>query len=207
MTTKLFSFALAIILLFAQSLVLFAQNLPQPKPQTQPHTQQGQRDWASVRAILLVLIALLAKPQITLAQVTTAPVMGSWEGVKAIPPGDEVVVNLRDGQTLIGRLVTVSDTALTIDHEKRTTDISRGGLLRIYRLTAKSAKKSTLISLGIGAGVGVASSGINAANRPIENGEYALGILVSGMIGAGIGSLTGYIIGSRRQRVLIYETK
>jgi hypothetical protein len=181
MRTKLFSFTHSIILLFAQSPMIFAKTQPQ--------------------------MALLAKPQKIVAQVTTAPVAGSWEGVKAIPPGDEMVVNLRNGQTLKGRLVTVSDTVLTIDHEQRATDISRGDLLRIYRLTAKSAKKSTLIGLSIGAGVGLASSGINAANHPIENGEYALGILISGMIGAGIGSLTGYIIGSRKQRVLIYETK
>jgi len=51
-------------------------------------------------AVALVLMALLAKPQAGLAQTTPNPIRDSWEGLKAIPPGDELVVDLRNGQTL-----------------------------------------------------------------------------------------------------------
>lgn len=74
--------------------------------------------------VALILMALLARPQITFAQVTTDPIIGSWERLKAIPPGDEVAVRLRNGQTLNGRLISVSDTVLTLAQGKKTTDLS-----------------------------------------------------------------------------------
>src|SRR5215510_6200710 len=64
--------------------------------------------------VAFALMAMLAKPQFAFAQVTPAPITGSWEGLKAIPPGDEVRVRLRNGQTLKGRLISVSDTAMTL---------------------------------------------------------------------------------------------
>lgn len=157
--------------------------------------------------IAVALIAVLARPQLALAQVTTDPVKGSWEGLKAVPPGDELVVGLRNGQTLKGRLISVSDTALTLSQGKKTTDVNRIDALRVHRLISKSAKRATMIGLGIGAGVGGLSGGLAAASGPGEPNEYGYGVLIVGIIGAGIGALTGYIVGSRKQRVLIYETK
>ncbi len=133
--------------------------------------------------VALVLMALLAKPQITFAQVTPTPIRGSWEGLKAVPPGDEVSVRLRNGQKLKGRLISVSDTALTLAHGNITTDVTRGDALRVHRVISKSAKRATLIGLGIGAG------------------------LVAVVAGAGGGALIGYIMGSRKQNALVYETR
>lgn len=157
--------------------------------------------------VAFALMALLAKPQITLAQVAPAPIVGSWEGLKAIPPGDEVAVSLRNGQTLNGRLISVSDTVLTLAQGKKTTDVNRGDALRVYRVILKSAKRATLIGLGIGAGVGGLGGGVAAASGPGEPNEYGWGVLTVGVIGAAIGSLTGYIVGSRKHRTLIYETR
>jgi hypothetical protein len=163
----------------------------------------------SVVVVAFALMALLAKPQITFAQVTPAPIIGSWEGLKAIPPGDEVRVRLRNGQTLKGRLISVSDTALTLARGDITTDVTRGDALRVYRVISKSAKRATLIGLGIGAGVGGLGAGAAAATASGsgEPGEYGLAVLIYGMIGAGVGALTGYIVGSRKHRALIYETR
>ncbi len=133
--------------------------------------------------VALVLMALLAKPQITFAQVTPTPIRGSWEGLKAVPAGDEVSVRLRNGQKLKGRLISVSDTALTLAHGNITTDVTRGDALRVHRVISKSAKRATLIGLGIGAG------------------------LVAVVAGAGGGALIGYIMGSRKQNALVYETR
>ncbi|MGH9753810.1 MAG: hypothetical protein ACREA2_13605, partial [Blastocatellia bacterium] len=161
----------------------------------------------SMIAVALVLIALSAKPQIILAQVTPAPIKGSWEGLKAIPPGDELVVNLRNGQTLKGRLSSISDTVLTLDTGKKTMDGSRGDVLKVYRVISKSAKISTMIGLGIGAVAGGVGGGVSAASGPGESGESGWAVLIVGMIGLAIGALTGYIIGSRKQQVVIYEIR
>lgn len=92
-------------------------------------------------SIALVLIALLSRPQTILAQTAAGPIKGSWDSLKSIPPGDELVVTLRNGQTI--------------------------------------------------------------TSAPDPSG---FGFLILGTIGVGAGALTGYIIGSRKQRVLIYET-
>jgi hypothetical protein len=158
-------------------------------------------------AIAFALIAMTARPQIIFAQAAGAPIRGSWDGIKAIPPGDEVAVKIRNGQTLKGPLISVSDTVLTIARGKNTTDISRVDALKVYRTTQKSATKSTMIGLGIGAGVGVAALGAAAAGGSADAGDYALGALLIGGITGGIGALIGYLIGSRKQQVLIYETR
>lgn len=156
--------------------------------------------------VAFVLMAMLAKPQIAFAQVTTDQTRGSWEGIKAIPPGDEVAVRLRNGRTLKGRMISVSDTTLTIAHGKNTTDVTRGDALRVHRVISKSAKRATLIGLGIGAGVGLVGS-VAAAKSGGGEGDADLVALIVGTIGAGVGALTGYIAGSRKQRALIYETR
>jgi hypothetical protein len=156
--------------------------------------------------VAFALIAMLAKPHIAFAQVTPNPIRGSWEGIKAVPPGDELVVRLRNGQTLKGRLINLSDTALTIEQAQRTTDISRGAALRVHRVVSKSAKRATLIGSGIGAGVGIAMAVAAAKSGPDES-EAGLAALIIGAFGAGAGALIGYIIGSRNQRTLIYETR
>jgi hypothetical protein len=160
----------------------------------------------SAIVVAFALVAMLAKPQIAFAQVTPNPIRGSWEGIKAVPPGDEVVVRLRNGQTLKGMLINISDTALTIERGKNTTDISRGDALRVYRVVSKSSNRATLIGMGIGAGLGVAAT-VAAANDIQGDAEVALGALFIGGIGAGVGALMGYIVGSRRHRTLIYETR
>jgi hypothetical protein len=158
------------------------------------------------KVVAFALMAVLAKPQITFAQVTPAPIRGSWEGLKAVPPGDEVAVGLRNGQKLKGRLISVSDTGLTLAHGNNTTDVSRGDALRVHRVVSKSAKRAALIGLGIGAGVGLGGSAIYAHSGG-RGGEADLWALVAGVAGAGAGALIGYIMGSRKQKALVYETR
>ena len=160
----------------------------------------------SAIVVAFALMAMLAKPHIAFAQVTPNPIRGSWEGIKAVPPGDEVVVSLRNGQTLKGKLINISDTALTIEQAQRATDISRGDALRVHRVVSKSSKRATLIGLGIGAGVGLIGS-VAAAKSGGGEGDADLGAVIVGAIGAGAGALIGYIVGSRNQRSLIYETR
>jgi outer membrane lipoprotein SlyB len=160
----------------------------------------------SAIVVAFALMAMLANPQIAFAQITPNPIKGSWEGIKAIPPGDEVVVRLRNGQTLKGNLINISDTALTIEQAQRATDISRSDALRVHRVVSKSSKRATLIGLGIGAAIGLIGSVATAKSGEGE-GDADLGALIAGTIGAGAGALIGYIVGSRKQRALIYETR
>ena len=160
----------------------------------------------SAVVVTFALMAVLTRPQITFAQVTPTPIRGSWEGLKAVPPGDEVSVRLRNGQKLKGRLISVSDTALTLEHGNITTDVTRGDALRVHRVISKSAKRAALIGLGIGAGSGLAGTAVYA-NSGGRGGEADLWALVAVVAGAGGGALIGYIMGSRKQNALVYETR
>jgi hypothetical protein len=115
-------------------------------------------------------------------------------------------VRLRNGQTLKGRLISVSDTALTIEHGANTTDVTSGDALRVHRAISKSSKRATMIGLGIGVAVGLIGS-VVAAKSGGGEGDADLLAPICGAIGAGSGSLIGYIVGSRKQRTLIYETR
>ncbi|HEV2663891.1 MAG TPA: hypothetical protein VG324_03225, partial [Blastocatellia bacterium] len=88
----------------------------------------------------------------------------------------------------------------------RTTDVTRADALRVHRVVSKSAKRSALIGLGIGVGVGLAGSVIAAKSGPGE-GDADLWALIAGVAGAGGGALIGYIIGSHKQKALVYETR
>ena len=160
----------------------------------------------SAVVVTFALMAVLTKPQITFAQVTPTPIIGSWEGLKAVPPGDEVSVQLRNGQKLKGRLISVSDTALTLARGNITTDVTRGDALRVHRVISKSTKRATLIGLGIGAGAGLGGTAIYAHSGG-RGGEADLWALVAVVAGAGSGALIGYIMGSRKQKALVYETR
>lgn len=157
--------------------------------------------------VAIVLMALLARPGGALAQATPAPINGSWEELKAIPPGDAVMAHLRNGKKLKGRLSSVSDSVLAITQRNKTTDLNRGDVLKVYRLISRSSKKSTMIGLGIGAGVGGLAGGVSAASGPGGDPyEYGAGILLVVALGGAIGALTGYLLGSRKHQELIYET-
>jgi hypothetical protein len=75
-------------------------------------------------------------------------------------------------------------------------------LHQFRRNFTKSAKIATLIGLGVGGGVGLGGSVVAAGGY-----EADLLALIGGAIGAGAGALIGYLVGSRKQWALIYETK
>jgi hypothetical protein len=154
--------------------------------------------------VAFALMAVLAKPQITFAQVTPAPIKGSWDAVKAVPPGDKVVARLRNGQTLNGWMISASDTVLTLERRKNATDVNRGDVLKVYRVVKKSNTKGVLIGLGIGTGVGVLLGALAEPDNPEDPG---LAAAVLGFLGALIGAGMGAAISGRTKRLLIYETK
>ncbi len=153
--------------------------------------------------IAFALIAMIARLQLTFAQATPTPIKGSWEGIKAVPPGDEVAVRLRNGQTLKGRLISVSDTALTIERRKNSTDVNRGDALRVHHLVKKSKTKGILLGLLIGMGVGALLGNLTEPDHTDDPGLATVGL---GLLGGIIGTGMGLAISGRTKRLLIYET-
>jgi len=162
------------------------------------------------RAISYVFVALLTMPSVTLSQVTTGPA-SDWASVVATQPGESLVVKLKDGRSVKGKLVRASDTILTLSSHNKNTDLTRGDVLKAQRIVATSAKKTTLIGLGIGvaAGAGLGATG-SCRNGGFIGDCFAPSVTVpvGAVAGAGLGALAGFAIGKiRHKRVLIYETK
>jgi small nuclear ribonucleoprotein (snRNP)-like protein len=153
--------------------------------------------------VTFALMAMMARPQIMSAQAPPTPTRGSWDAVKAVPPGDKVVVSLRNGQTLNGLLISVSDTVLTLERRKKTTDVNRGDALRVYRVLKKSNTKGFLLGLLIGAGVGALVGQLAVGDSGEDPGS---GAFVVGLLGAMIGGGAGAVISGRTRQLLIYET-
>ena len=154
--------------------------------------------------ICVLLAALLQIPAITIAQNEATPSKGMWANVKRVPVGDELVVTLKDGKNVKGRLSEVSDTTLVLTRGKQTNELEREKVLRVYRLAHKSAATATLIGAGVGFAAG---AGIGAAVGVKQDVTFTITVPVFGGIGAAAGALAGYAIGSRQPRVLIYDAK
>ena len=158
-------------------------------------------------ALGLAFLILLTHPSVSLAQ--RAPAPHEWSAVKTVPPGDELVVKLKNGQTIKGRLQVISDIHLTLGRGKKSFDIDRQDVRQIHRIVPKSAAKPTLIGAGTGAAIGTAGIAIAAAADESggDDGEVAAAILGVAILGAGIGALVGLAFGSREKKVLIYEAR
>jgi hypothetical protein len=154
----------------------------------------------------LVLIAALLLPSVTLAQGTTAST-GDWSGLKAVTSGRKLVIQLKNGKTVKGKLSSVSDTELSLSLDNKPVHLKPEDVLRVYQIVGKSAKKATLIGLGVGAAAGavVGAAGGDDDGFFISRAQFAAGLSV---LGAGVGAFAGFVMGKNgNKRMLIYEAK
>ena len=151
-----------------------------------------------------LIAATLVLPVQGLAQQSAST--NNWTAVTAVPSGQKLVVELKTGKEIKGEFGSASETSVTLVRGKSTEDINRSDIRKVYRESRGSAGKSTLIGTAIGGGTGVvagAASGGCTQFCIIGRGE-ATAIL--GVGGAGIGAITGFVVGKLRQKkVLIYE--
>jgi hypothetical protein len=152
----------------------------------------------------LTLAILLALPHASFAQQTPDAAAAPWAGVKLVPPGDELVVNLKDGKTVNGRLVSASDKMLVISHGDKTAALDQGDVQKVYRKVPRSGLSRTQIGTLVGLAAGAAIGGGLSSSNDFEAG-WAVSIFA--LIGAGIGAIVGSISGSGRVKVLIYDAK
>lgn len=158
-------------------------------------------------ALSLAFLLLLTHPSTSLAQGAPAP--NEWSVVKTVPPGDELTVKLKNGQTIKGRLKVISDVHLTLARGQKSFEIDRQDVRQIHRIVPKSAARPALIGAGTGAAIGAGGIAIAVAADESggDGGEAAAAIFGFAIIGAGIGALVGLAFGSRQMKVLIYEAR
>jgi hypothetical protein len=156
--------------------------------------------------IVILLTLLLLSPVTLMAQGGTS----DWTRLTSVPSGSKVSVKLRNGKNIDGTFSSVSDTSLTLMVKNTSTEVKRDDVRSVHYRGGNSAKKSTLIGLGVGAGVG-AVLGLAADASSDSGGFEAFDNAAAGAItvlGAGVGALTGFLIGKTgKKKVLIYEAK
>lgn len=156
----------------------------------------------SIIISLALAATLLLSPISLQAQVTG----GDWSRLTTLEAGTKLVVKLKNGKSLEGKLNNVSDSLLTLNVKSSSQELKREDVQSVHRLTKKSATAATLIGAGVGAGagalIGAAGSGNDSSFDKLDQAVTA-GLTV---VGAGVGAIGGYLIGrSSRKRELIYQ--
>lgn len=153
---------------------------------------------------IALLTSLLLSP-VGLAGQTPTAASGDWSRLSTVTPGSKLSVKQKNGKTVEGKLIAVSDAGLSVTVNGKSLDVRREDVASVSQTTKKSATKATLIGLGVGAGAGAAIGLAGSGGDNFANLDHAVtaGLTV---LGAGAGALTGYLIGrSGRRKVLIYQ--
>jgi hypothetical protein len=153
--------------------------------------------------ILSALLAItLAYSPLAMAQQPAGS--SDWGAVQVVPPGDALIVKLKDGRSVSGKLISVTDAELSLTRNKKSETFGRDRIFQIYSRKRKAEKgKYAAIGAGIGAGSGL-GIGLAKNSPPVDDGEiYPIG---GAILGAGIGAIGGFLFGqAKRKRVLIYQ--
>jgi hypothetical protein len=154
--------------------------------------------------VSLCLAVILIYSPLAIAQQPVAP--DDWSAVQQVAPGDNLVIDLKDGKSLKGKLSSVTTDELIIIRKNRNESIQKNTIAQIYRVKGKAEKgKYAAIGAGIGAGVGL-GIGLAQNSPPKDDGEIYP--IVATPLGAGIGAALGFLFGqTKRKRVLIYQAR
>lgn len=156
---------------------------------------------------LILITSILLLPGSLVGQTSPAP-MNDWSRLTAVESGSKLIVKLKDGKTVEGKLNSVLDTGLSLSIKNKTVEVKREEVRSIHQVKRKSAGTSTLIGAGVGAGMAAAAGALARANND-DDGFVSESAMHAGMvvIGAGLGGITGFFVGrTQRTRVLIYES-
>ena len=155
---------------------------------------------------VILIASILVAPLSSAAQNSSST--SDWEALRSVSADTKIAIKLKTGKTIEGKLLTVSDSSITLSRNNTSTEIKREEVKSVHQVIKKSATAGTLIGLGVGAGAGAGLGAIGASNddNGFEKIDHAAtaGLAV---VGAGVGALTGYLIGRRgSKRILVYES-
>jgi hypothetical protein len=156
-----------------------------------------------ITTIVVLLLSFLLSPLALAAQ--TAPT--DWSRLKSVTSGTKLSVKLKDGKKFDGTFDGATDTTLSLTVKKARKEIRQEDVESVSALSGKSAVPATLLGMGVGAGAGAALGvAADSSDNDLEVPNSVTGGLA--VVGAGIGALTGYLIGrSGKKRVLLYVSK
>ena len=152
---------------------------------------------------VLLTITLVYSP-LTLAQQPASS--SDWSAVQAVPPGDALIVKLKDGRSVEGKLNNVTESELSLTRNNKNQTFGRDRIFQVHGRKRKAEKgKYAAIGAGIGACAGL-GIGLAKNSPPVDDGEIYP--IVGTILGAGVGAVGGFLFGqAKRKRVLIYQAR
>src|SRR5829696_2532629 len=105
-------------------------------------------------ALTLALLFTLTPSAPALAGATAAP--SDWSAVRALSPGQKIVVRTKDGDRLTGRFDSASDLLINFSDGRRKVSLTRESIRRVQLDRGNSRGKGTLFGAAVGAGAGFA---------------------------------------------------
>jgi hypothetical protein len=151
---------------------------------------------------MLLAVTLIYSP-LGMAQ---QPLANDWSTVQSVPPGDGLIIQLKNGKSVKGKMSSVTGDELSLIRKNKSETVRRDNISQIHHLKRKAEKgKYAAIGAGIGGGSGLAI-GLAKNSPPVDDGEIYP--VVGTVLGAGIGALGGFLFGqAKRKRVLIYQAR
>jgi len=145
-----------------------------------------------------VIGVLLLVPCLVESQVSAT---ADWAAVEGLAAGERVEVELSTGKSVSGKIDHVTLESVFVQRGKKTTEVRRQEVSRVYRQKSGAGAKWAAIGALLGAGAG---GGAGAASMERESGfggAMAGTVVLGGALGAGAGYLLGH-----GKSVLVYKT-
>jgi hypothetical protein len=132
----------------------------------------------------------------------------AWEPVKQLSTGEKLIVELKDGRKIQGRILSVSDQELSVSLKQQITTVKREETRKIWRVSPPDPDDQKLYAgIGTGAGlmVGLALT-LSLAQQQCGDCTGTKAGVVALLVGLPTaGALIGRKIGSRGERIIIYQ--
>ena len=132
------------------------------------------------------------------------PAGAMWNNLKKVPLQDQLIVKMKSGRKVRGKLKVISDDSLTLVRRNESLDLERGKIRRIFRLLPGSGPNLGAMGLAAGFALGAVAAGFAGRTQGCCTGSYVA--FIGGPMAAA-GGLVGGAIGSRKARVLIYDAE
>jgi hypothetical protein len=127
---------------------------------------------------LILLLPLLASAQ---------DAGNSWDNLNQLRAGQKIEVVDMKMKSVVGKFVSSSDDAITIQKDGDTVSLPRPDVYRVSSREDSKRGRNMLTGLAVGAGAGLAIGAALDARVNYESDECCMGMAIVTPIGAGVG--------------------
>jgi hypothetical protein len=158
--------------------------------------------------VLYLCSVFLVQPSVVLGQSQQTTPDQAWEPVKRLSTGEKLILESKDGRKIQGRVLSISDQELSISLKQQIATVKREEISKVWRISPPDPDDQRLYAgIGTGAGlmVGLALT-ISLAQRQCGECKGTKAGVVALLVGLPTaGALIGRKIGSRGERIIIYQ--